>query len=165
MAQGKAERRTGRVRQARLIEGPPLPAGVPEELDRMAGRALDAKWFLGHAIAALRAGDSAAALEHGARAKDCALRSPTVRETLGLAAYASGDFKQSLGELQAFRRMTGARIHDARIADCYRGTGRPMRAVEFLDQNQASDADAARVRAGALADAGDEAGARAALQM
>lgn len=129
----------------------------------MSGRTLDAKFYLSGAIEALQAGDATKAIEQAVLAKNAAPRSPTVRETIGLALYATGQFKQALSELQAFRRMTGSRIRDAHIADCYRAMGRPLRAVEYLKDH--NDPDAARVKAGALSDAGDAAGAKAALQL
>lgn len=147
-------------------EFPPLPRGVREELERMSGRILDARWFLGRALTALAAGDWTEALAEAEHAKRVAPRSPTVRETLGVAAYRAGDFKQALSELQAFRRLAGTKLHDLKIADCYRAEGRPLRAVEFLDEIKAPNiGDAARVRAGALHDAGDSSGAAAALEV
>ncbi len=158
------------ARSAGGEQGPALPPGVPEELDRTAGRILDAKHFLALAIQALVDGDAPAALVNAGYAKAAAHRSPTVREALGIALYATGDFKQALAELQTFRRLTGSTVHDAQIADCYRGLGRPERAVTFLDEAGPPSTEHGRrgmtlIRAGALADMGEQAGAEAALRL
>jgi len=146
-------------------ELPPLPKAIVEELASTAARPMDARWFTAKALEALGAGDAREAFELATSAKQAANRSPTVREIRGVAAYLTGDFKEALSELQAFRRLTNSVVHDARIADCYRGLGRPLRAVEFLDQHAATGPVAALVRAGALQDAGDPSGAGAALRL
>lgn len=144
---------------------PPLPKPLVQELTRTSARPLDARWFTAKALTALEEGDVAGALEHASAAKKAANRSPSVREIRGVATYLSGNFQEALADLQAFRRLTESSVQDARIADCYRGLKRPMRAVEFLEQKGTSGVGAALVRAGALADAGDVSGARAALRM
>lgn len=144
---------------------PPLARPIIEELSLTSARPLDARWFTAKALIALEEGDIAQALEHATAAKRVANRSPTVREIRGVAAYLSADFKEALSELQAFRRLTNSPVQDARIADCYRGAGRPLRGVEFLDQKGTTGVAAALVRAGALADAGDRSGAEAALRL
>lgn len=144
---------------------PPLPRQIAEELTLTSARPLDARWFTGHALTALEAGDAGAALEMATAAKRVANRAPVVREIRGVAAYLSGDFKEALSELQTFRRLTGSPVQDARIADCYRGLGRPLRAIEYLDQHGSSGPAAGLVRAGALVDAGDASGAEAALRL
>lgn len=147
-------------------DGSSLPRAIREEIEATAGRSIDAAWFLGKALEALAGGVPAEALEHAIRAKDSAARSPTVREALGVAAYLTGDFKQAQAELSAFRRLSGTKVRDLYIADCYRAEGRPIRALELLDEIAAPMlADAARVRAGALHDSGDEAGAQAVLRL
>lgn len=66
------------------------------------------------------------------RAKEAAPRSPSVREALGLIYHARKEFKEALGELQTFRRLSGSPLQDATIADCYRELGRPEKALEVV---------------------------------
>jgi len=157
--------RTGPAGPAEGVEMPPLAKAIVEELVLVSARPLDARWFTGRALAALESGDAAGALELATQAKQVANRSPTIREIRGVAAYTVGDFKDALSELQAFRRLTNSAVQDPRIADCYRGLGRPLRAVEFLQKHDAKGPAAALVRAGALVDAGDASGAEAALRL
>lgn len=144
---------------------PPLPKAIREELELTSARPLDAQWFLGHAVLMLSKGEYAQALEQAGYAKDAAPRSATIRETLGVAAYLIGDFKRALAELQAFRRFTGAGVQDPRIADCLRATGRSLRGFEFLDEVGTAGPEATIVKAACLADTGDEAGAKAVLEL
>jgi tetratricopeptide (TPR) repeat protein len=122
-------------------------------------------------LAAVEAGDADQALRSAERAKGAAPHSPSVREALGLISYATEDFKRALAELQAFRRMTGDRSHDPRIADCYRALGRPEKAVELLEDLGPSDVDEEDwidgliVRAEATAETGNLGGAVAVLAL
>ena len=168
---GSGPLRPARAEERKAGDAPrfPLPPGVGAELDHTAGRTLDAKFYLSKAIEAILAGDISSAVTEAARAKEAAPRSPTVREAYGVSLYAAGRFKDALAELQAFRRMTGSTIHDPQIADCYRAVGRPVRAIEFLESaSPATPSERmkiALVRAGAMADTGDRAGAQAALNL
>lgn len=144
---------------------PSLPPAVAEELGRVTTRVLDARWFLGHALAALTAGDLSEAQNQASLAKQAAPRSPSVREVCGVVSYLRGEFKDASSDLLSFRRQSGSPIHDARIADCYRALGRPLRAVQFLDEADTRGPAATLVRAGSLRDAGDPAGAEAALRL
>jgi tetratricopeptide (TPR) repeat protein len=92
------------------------------------------------AVAMLLDGDPARAYEHAKAAKDGAPRLGSVREAVGLAAYAAGDFAAALAELRAARRITGDPGHLPVMADCERGLGRPERALAL-----AKDPDAARL--------------------
>ena len=120
-------------------------------------------------MAAVQSGDAATALDAAGRAKGAAPHAPSVREALGLILYETGEYKRALSELQAFKRMTGERIHDPRIADCYHALGRPERAVEVLETLGRNDVDEETwidgliVRAAATAEAGNVAGAVAVL--
>src|SRR3712207_527089 len=60
------------------------------------------------AAAAFAAGDFAEAIELGNQAKHIALRSPSVREFLGLALYRAERWKEAAGELSTFRRLAGS---------------------------------------------------------
>ena len=51
------------------------------------------------------------ALRAARKAKDLAPRDATVRETLGLAAYRTGDWQTALAELRAYRRISGEPTH------------------------------------------------------
>ena len=103
--------------------------------------------------------------------KDAAPRSPSVRETLAIALYLSGEYARALSELRAYRRLSGAQDQDHLIADCLRATGRSVAEVGAVVEGMlASDAPADRrleavlVWAGAVADAGDLVAAHAALR-
>ncbi len=54
-----------------------------------------------------------------------------VRETVGLTAYATGDFTLALRELRTFRRITGLNDQVPVMVDCERGLGRPKEALEL----------------------------------
>lgn len=103
--------------------------------------------------------------------KEVAPRSPSVRETLAIALYLSGEYARALSELRAYRRMSGSEDQDHLIADCLRATGRsPAEVGQVVEGMLASDAPADRrleavlVWAGAVADGGDLVAARAALR-
>lgn len=103
--------------------------------------------------------------------KEVAPRSPSVRETLAIALYLSGQFGGALSELRAYRRLSGSHDQDHLIADCLRATGRSASEVgEAVEAMLASDAPADRrleavlVWAAAVADEGDLTAARAALR-
>jgi len=53
-----------------------------------------------------------------------------VRETLGITAYATGDFALALRELRTYRRISGKDDQIALMVDSERGVGRPDRALE-----------------------------------
>ncbi|MGH2771355.1 MAG: tetratricopeptide repeat protein, partial [Actinomycetota bacterium] len=95
-----------------------------EQVARLVSRGLEA--FL--------AGDYEACAALARQAKDRAPRSARVRELLGLAAYRAGRWKEALGELLAYRRLTGQLDQNHLIADCYRAQGRPERALEVCDE-------------------------------
>jgi hypothetical protein len=112
------------------------------------------------------------ALEALAWAKHQAARVPPIREAYGVACYLDGDWAKALTELQAYRRMTGRNDQNHLIADSLRGLGRDPAKVaepveELLADTKVRDdlrAEAVIVWAGALADAGDLAAARAVLR-
>lgn len=104
--------------------------------------------------------DPEAALSHARAARARSSRIAVVREAVGIAAYRCGDWAQALAELRAARRMGSKSPLLALIADCERGVGRPLRAIELARGPEAAqlsgdDADELRiVVAGARADLG-----------
>ncbi len=90
--------------------------------------------------------DPLAALPHARAARALAGRIGAVREAAGLVAYASGEWSESLSELRAARRITGAPDHLPVMADCERALGRPERALLVAEDPQVSGlSPAARV--------------------
>lgn len=74
--------------------------------------------------------DPARAHEHALAASRRAGRIAVVRETLGITAYAIGDFALALRELRTYRRISGNDDQIALMVDSERGIGRPDRALE-----------------------------------
>jgi tetratricopeptide (TPR) repeat protein len=84
-----------------------------------------------------------------------------VREAVGEAAYAAGEYAEALAELRAAKRMNGAHDYVAIMADCERALGRPDRALTLL-RNAPRDtfappllAETVIVEAGARRDRGE----------
>jgi tetratricopeptide (TPR) repeat protein len=122
------------------------------------------------AVAAYAAGDVDEAIRLGDQAKHMALRSPNVREFLGLAYYSAERWREAARELSAFRRISGSSEQDPVIADTYRALGKPQKALEMVDEmerGRVSDPvyfEGAIVAAGALLDVADIDGALARLE-
>ncbi|WP_235007872.1 primosomal protein [Microbacterium timonense] len=74
--------------------------------------------------------DPELAHQHALSASRRAGRIAVVRETLGITAYATGDFSLALRELRTYRRISGRDDQIALIVDSERGVGRPDRALE-----------------------------------
>ena len=112
------------------------------------------------AAAAFAAEDFDEAILLGEQSKHIALRSPAVREFLGLALYRRARWKEAASELSAFRRLTESQDQNPVIADCYRALGRPQRALELcgeIDPKRVSPAiyyEGVIVASGALRDLG-----------
>ncbi|MCH6196170.1 hypothetical protein MHT86_01465 [Corynebacterium mastitidis] len=85
--------------------------------------------------------DPQLALRHARAAKNRAGRVAVARETNGIAAYRAGEWKEALSELRAARRMSGGPGLLALMADCERGLGRPMKAIEIGRSEEASELD------------------------
>ena len=138
---------------------------LPEELGLTVARLLVA------ASRALEDDDADLALAYAGEAKRLAGRVSVVREALGVAAYAAGDYATALAELRAVRRMTGDQDFVPVMADCERGLGRPRKALELLAEVPESGlSDAARIEArivaaGARRDLGQPEAALLVLQM
>ena len=132
---------------------PPLPDDAdPRLLDPEIRRALrtlaDPDKVAAHLVAAglLLEEDPALAYQHALVAKSVAGRVGAVREAVGVAAYAAGDYATALAELRAARRITGSAEHLPLLADCERGLGRPDRALAVVADPEARTLDrAARV--------------------
>lgn len=86
-----------------------------------------------HLVMATRLLDSdpERAHQHVISASRKAGRIAIVRETLGITAYATGDFALALRELRTFRRISGSNEQIALMVDSERGVGRPDRALEL----------------------------------
>ena len=138
---------------------------LPEELGLTVARLLVA------ASRALEAEDVDLGLAYAAEAKRLAGRVSVVREAVGIAAYAAGDYATALAELRAVRRMTGDQDYVPVMADCERGLGRPRKALELIaevPESQLSDAsrvEARIVAAGARRDLGQPDAALLLLQV
>lgn len=151
---------------------PNLPKVVRRDIDRTLGpgrRAREVALALSVGSQAIDEGIIDVALEMLAWAKDQAPRVAAIREAYGIARYLAEDYTGALTELQAYARMSGGRDQQHVIADCLRATGRDLERVEaavapLLDDPEAAEplrAEATIVLAGARADAGDVASARA----
>lgn len=112
------------------------------------------------ALQAFADGDFHGALKAAVEAKRGAPRSAMILELLGLSAYHLGWWKEALGELMAYRRITGAHNQNHIIADCFRALGRPEKASEICGEVNRAEvtpevwAETMIVAAGALADRG-----------
>ncbi|HEX5199926.1 MAG TPA: hypothetical protein VFW27_08285 [Actinoplanes sp.] len=115
--------------------------------------------------------DSELALQHAIAARRLASRIAVVREAVGLAAYAAGDWTTAIAELRTYHRMTGRQTHLAEIADSERALGRPERAIDLYrgaDMESLDKAGAIElliVAAGARGDLGQHEAAVAMLQV
>ncbi len=154
-----------------------MPADAdPRLLDPAVRRALrslaQADLVAGHLVAAgqLLDDDPALAYQHALAAKAFAGRVGEVREAVGVAAYAAGDYAVALAELRAARRITGSAEHLPLLADCERGLGRPDRALAVAADPMAKTLDRATkvelsiVASGARRDLGQPDAAVLALQ-
>lgn len=75
--------------------------------------------------------DPAQAHKHAIAAAERGGRIAVVRETVGITAYAVGDFARALRELRTYRRISGRDDEIALMVDSERGVGRPERALEI----------------------------------
>jgi len=87
-----------------------------------------------HLVAAgeLLESDPKVAYQHTLAARGRAGRLAVVREAVGEAAYAAGEYAEALAELRSAKRMNGAHDYVAIMADCERALGRPDRALTLL---------------------------------
>jgi hypothetical protein len=111
-----------------------LPRKLQVELRHSArpGRADEAIQLMERYERARTEGRNADARRVLERVKQAAPRSVSVRERLGMTAFADGDYHEATQHLMTVRRLTGSRAHDPVIAECYRLQSKPARAVELL---------------------------------
>lgn len=137
----RRERDLERTSQQQRYDGPPIPESVTgRELDRAVAaqlKSLPEKLALRvarHLVAAgqLLESDPATAYQHTLAARGRAGRLAVVREAVGEAAYAAGEYAEALQELRAARRMNGSPAYVAVMADCERALGKPDRALALL---------------------------------
>jgi hypothetical protein len=162
-----------------LPPGPEIPEWVDvRDLDpavRSALKGLDPRnvdRVAAHLVAAgtLVDDDPAAALAHARAARDRAARVAAVREAVGVAAYAAGDYAEAARELRAYRRMSGDEGYRAALADCERALGRPEVALRLVAEALAASpgveetAELRLVEAGARRDLEEPAAARLVLE-
>ena len=111
------------------------------------------------------------AMQHAIAARRLASRIAVVREAVGLAAYAAGDWPTAIAELRTYHRMSGRQTHLAELADCERALGRPERAIDLFrgaDKDaldKAGSIELLIVAAGARGDLGQHDAAVAMLQV
>lgn len=112
---------------------------VPAQLDRAARIELkaltkeNAEVVARHLVMAGRLieEDPALAHRHALAAARRGGRIAVVRETVGITAYATGDFALALRELRTYRRISGRDDELPLMVDSERGVGRPERALEL----------------------------------
>lgn len=85
--------------------------------------------------------DPELALAHARAASRRAGRVAVVREAVGVAAYAAGEYGTALTELKAAARISGSSEYLPMIADCERGLGRPERALALASSAEAGTLD------------------------
>jgi tetratricopeptide (TPR) repeat protein len=116
--------------------------------------------LLEEAAEALDRDRASEAIGIASRAKKMATRSSSVRELLALALYQAGMYKDVIREVQAYRRMTGLADQNHILADAFRATGEPDKAVPLAEEAMKAPvpveirAEAAVVGGSALADMG-----------
>jgi tetratricopeptide (TPR) repeat protein len=171
---GRAPRREldrqPRSEQQQRYDGPPIPEEITgRELDRsLAAQLKSLPEKLGqrvarHLVAAgeLIETDPRQAYEHTLAARARASRLAVVREAVGEAAYAAGEYAEALAELRAAKRMNGAHDYVAIMADCERALKRPDRALALVRNAPrealapALNAELTIVEAGARRDRGE----------
>ena len=88
-------------------------------------------------VAELLDTDLEGALAHAETAVRRAGRVPAAREALGLVAYRMGDWARALSEFRTVRRLSGSSHLLPLMVDCERGLGRPRKALELAQSDEA----------------------------
>ena len=136
-----ARDRRGAHREPGTVRRPADPRGDHrQELDRSVQAQLKslpdklAQRVARHLVAAglLIDSEPKTAYEHTLAARARASRLAVVREAVGEAAYAAGEYAEALAELRAAKRMNGVQDYVAIMADCERALGRPDRALALV---------------------------------
>lgn len=78
----------------------------------------------------------------------------SVRELLGVTYYRLGQWKAAIGELEAFRDLTGSTEQHPVLADCYRALGRHREVAELWEELREVSPSAALVAEGRIVYAG-----------
>lgn len=134
-------READRSQEQQRYDGPPLPEHITgREVSRSVAAQLKslpeklAQRVARHLAAAEEAldHDPRLAYEHTLAARARASRLAVVREAVGEAAYAAGEYAEALAELRAAKRMNGAVDYVPMMADCERALGRPDKALTLL---------------------------------
>jgi hypothetical protein len=121
-------------------DDPEIPEDVTANLlDKVARTELktlskdNADWVARHLVMAGRLIDDEPELahRHAQAAGRRAGRIPVVRETVGITAYALGEFELALREFRTYRRISGRDDQLPLMVDCERGIGRPEKALEL----------------------------------
>jgi len=130
-----------RTSEQQRYDGPEIPSWITgKELDRSVLAQLKSlpeklgQRVARHLVAAgeLLESDPKTAYQHTLAARARASRLAVVREAVGEAAYAAGEYAEALAELRAAKRMNGAHDYVAIMADCERALGRPDRALTLV---------------------------------
>jgi tetratricopeptide (TPR) repeat protein len=138
---GRDRSQAERTETQSRYDGPPIPDEITgKELDRSIQaqlKSLPDKLALRvarHLVAAglLIDSDPKTAYQHTLAARARAGRLAVVREAVGEAAYAAGEYTEALAELRAAKRMNGVQDYVAIMADCERALGRPDRALALV---------------------------------
>ena len=138
---GRGQTDEERTQSQQRYDGPPIPEEITgRELDRSMQaqlKSLPDKLALRvarHLVAAglLIDSEPKTAYEHTLAARARASRLAVVREAVGEAAYAAGEYTEALSELRAAKRMNGVQDYVAIMADCERALGRPDRALALV---------------------------------
>lgn len=137
---GKSESRTPKEKdEPRRLE-PEIPQEIyREEIDPQLMREMsslstdNAEQVARHLIALVHflPEDPERAHQHGVAASARAARIGRVRELAGVAAYSAGKFDIALRELKTAFRITGDASFWPIMADCQRGLGQPLKALEL----------------------------------
>ena len=153
----------------RIIE-PDIPEEITgEELEKSARAELlslsadNAKVVARHlvALSIFIDEDPERAHQHGIAASYHAGRLAVVRESAGFAAYRAGHYEIALKELRAAHRISGSVAMWPVMADCERGLGRPLKAIEMSGSPEVKKLDKSEeiemriVAAGARRDLGE----------
>ena len=138
---GRGQTDEERTQSQQRYDGPPIPEEITgRELDRSMQAQLQslpdklALRVARHLVAAglLIDSEPRTAYEHTLAARARASRLAIVREAVGEAAYAAGEYTEALSELRAAKRMNGVQDYVAIMADCERALGRPDRALALV---------------------------------
>lgn len=132
-----------------------------------------AEWVARHLVMAgrLLEDEPEVAFQHALAASRRGGRLAVVREAVGLTAYAAGHYGEALREFRTYRRISGSNDHLPVMADCERGLGRPDRALDLAQSEEAEGlssagkVELAMVVSGARSDLGQLEAAVAALEI